>query len=143
MIINEPRISVLRVTAFFSPHPLPPLPLFYAEFLQANFDFPISGRDLHPLYARGLASSTRTHSSLQQYISLVFLSFCPIFSVSFLLAIYVLLPFRFFSVQDVFFTALRTSLEKDSLTTSFSFAKWILTRTGTHTFQSPRRPGCK
>lgn len=89
MIINEPLISVLRVTAFFSPHPFfPPLPLFYAEFLQANFDFPISGRDLHPLYARGLASSTRTHSSLQQYIFPRFSLFLP-YLLRFLFARYV------------------------------------------------------
>ena len=66
----------------------PPLPLFHAEFLQANFDFPISGRDLHPLYARGLASSARTRSSFQQYLFPPFSPFLP-YLLRFLFARYI------------------------------------------------------
>lgn len=88
-IYDNQRATDLRASrdSFFLPAP-PPLSLFYAEFLQANLDFPISGRDLHPLYARGLASSTRTHSSLQQYIFPRFSLFLP-YLLRFLFARYI------------------------------------------------------
>lgn len=135
------------LTAFFLslyPRPHRFLILFFfffrPQFLKANFDFPISGRDLQPFASCSpVYRPRRTHYPfLPIFFSSIFLSL-PLFARYIRVTSFSI----FFPARDVFFTALRTSHEEDSLTTSFSFAKWILTRTGTHTCARPPRPGCK